>query len=286
MAAGKEKITLTQISKDFNLKPKEVIDVFKSFGVEKKSGATVEKDDFELFLQNITINNQIKDLEAYCSGAVTINSVREKKPEPEVKAEPKAEPKAEAKAEPKAAMPKEPTAEKKPEPKPAPAVQEKRTAPTAQRQGDRPERRPNPQDRPMRVQREGYQQREPYSKYNAKPQDNPFAKRIEGMNRRAEGKPMQRPMAAQPTAKPQQPPKAAETTVRPAQQVALERQRLAEERAKAAAAAQQGTAQPQQKREREKIQKQQFRKITPVVDVKNVQGGVNIGVDYTDDRQA
>ena len=276
MAAGKEKITLTQISKDFNLKPREVIDVFKGFGVEKKSGATVEKDDFELFLQNITIKNQIKDLEAYCNGVTTINSVREKKPEPEVKVEPKAEPK----------PLQQPEAEKKPELKPAPAVQERKPAPTAQRQADRPERRPNPQERPARVQRDGYQQREPYSKYSAKPQDNPFAKRIEGMNRRAEGKPMQRPVTAQPTAKPQQQPKAAETTVRPAQQVALERQRLAEERAKAAAAAQQQTAQPQQKREREKIQKQQFRKITPVVDVKNVQGGVNIGVDYTDDRQA
>ena len=76
MAAGKEKITLTQISKDFNLKPKDIIDVFKSFGVDKKTGATVEKDDFELFLQSITIKNQIKDVEAYCSGAVTIHSVQ------------------------------------------------------------------------------------------------------------------------------------------------------------------------------------------------------------------
>ena len=56
MAAG-EKITLNQMTKDFNLKSKDVIDVFKGLGVEKKSGATVDAVDFELFFEAITNKN-------------------------------------------------------------------------------------------------------------------------------------------------------------------------------------------------------------------------------------
>ena len=47
-------IKISQISKDFNLKTKDVADVFKEIGFEKKnSGAVVEAEEFELFLVHI-----------------------------------------------------------------------------------------------------------------------------------------------------------------------------------------------------------------------------------------
>ena len=101
-------IKISQISKDFNMKSKDVIDVFASdVGVEKKSGATVDKDEFELFLNKITNAHQIKNIDDYIMGTSTIAIKADSKPEAEAKAVP-AEAK-EAKAAPAAAK-----AEKKP----------------------------------------------------------------------------------------------------------------------------------------------------------------------------
>ena len=301
MAAG-EKITLNQITKDFNLKSKDVIDVFKGFGVEKKSGATVDKVDFELFFEAITAKNQIKNVEAYVNGAVTITVPREEKKEEKPQTSPKeaAKPgvplqketvKPEAPA-PKAEKTEVPApkfsdrgvvgAEKRPTQQPQrPQNSEQRTAPMQQ------QRRPYPQDRRdtrAPEKRDGFRERQPYSKYNAQPQDNPFAKRIEGMNRRAEGKPQQPNMRPQQQMRPQQPviKNSVVSDVRPAQQAALERQKLAEEKAKQQAAASQQQKADTPKREREKHEKQQFKKITPTVDTSSVKGGVNIGVDMED----
>ena len=88
-------IKITQISKDFNIKSKDVLDTFKELGIDKKSGGSADKDEFELFLSALTEKHQIKDLEAYRSGRTKIKSVAEKAEKP-VSA-PKAE---EKKAEP------------------------------------------------------------------------------------------------------------------------------------------------------------------------------------------
>ena len=70
---------ITQISKDFNIKSKDVLDTFKDLGIEKKSGGSVDADEFELFFHAITKKHQIKDLEAYRSGKATIKVAEEKK---------------------------------------------------------------------------------------------------------------------------------------------------------------------------------------------------------------
>ena len=45
--AEKKSIKVTQISKDFNLKTKDLTDVFKEIGFEKKnSSATVEAEEY------------------------------------------------------------------------------------------------------------------------------------------------------------------------------------------------------------------------------------------------
>ena len=93
-------VKITQISKDFNLKSKDVLDAFKEIGLDKKSGGSVDTDEFELFMQYITKSRQIKDLDAYRDGRAKITMPKAEKPKAE---KPKAEPevkKAEAKPAP------------------------------------------------------------------------------------------------------------------------------------------------------------------------------------------
>ena len=85
---------ISQITKDFNFKSKDVLDTFSAeLGIEKKSGATVDVAEFELFMQTVTLAHQIKNLDAYLSGDSKIAIKRD-----EAKAEAKKEAKAEAKA--------------------------------------------------------------------------------------------------------------------------------------------------------------------------------------------
>ena len=301
-------IKITQISKDFNIKSKDVLDTFKELGIDKKSGGSADKDEFELFLSALTEKHQIKDLEAYRSGRTKIKSVAEKAEKPvsapkaeEKKAEPapKAEEKKAApapKAEEKKAAPAPKAEEKKAAPtqqKPAAQTQERKPQPqqNAQRQGDRRDNKDNRDQRPARDNKNGG-----FNKYSAAPQENPFAKKAENMNRQAQGfrspnsqwqKPEQKKSAA--PVQNQQPAQAkkpaiptpigkveVKPTVLPAQKAALEKQQAQAQKV--------NTPAPQQKpkKEEKKVQKQQFKTLTPTVN-QNVKGGVNIGAEYVNE---
>ena len=358
-------IKITQLSKDFNLKSKDVTDAFKDLGIDKKSGGSVSEEEFELFLDHMTKSHQIKSLDSYRKGLVKLTSVKgekkaktaepkeekkpevkaeapkaEKKPEvkteapkaekkPEVKAEaPKAEnkpevkaeaPKVEKKPEVKAEAPKvenkpevkaeAPKAEKKPEVKAEAPKVEKRPEDRGNRKpSDRPqERGQRPQDgkpqggqRPQQGQKgdnarrpERDQRRErPYSQA---PQENPFAKKLDNMNRQANGfgkggsqgqnqgnrndkftkQPQNAPVkqAAEASVL----PKNTTSAMRPAQQAQLEKQQKLERQKLEA----QNKPQPQkpQRPEQQKAQKQQFKTIENT-NKASVQGGVNIGGEY------
>ena len=72
---------ITQLSKDFNLKSKDITDIFaKELKIEKKSGATVDSDEFDLFIQKLTLKNQIKNLDSYLDGTSSIKKASEAKP--------------------------------------------------------------------------------------------------------------------------------------------------------------------------------------------------------------
>ena len=312
-------IKLSQISKDFNMKSKDVVDAFKEIGFEKKnSGAAVEAEEFELFLVHITGSHQIKNLEAYTSGNVTISSVKEKKAKAE-KAVEKAvenaleEKQPERKAE-KPAAKVEPNAEKsapKLEPnaeKPAAKVEPKAEKPVAKAdsKAEKPQHKTESKRAPEAAggQRQNSQtyyapnQKKPaYQKYTERPQEDPFAKRRENMNRYAEGKrfapgqaapqrPLQQAQQTKPQAqqakpqiqqpKPQQPVQQnAASGLRPAQQAQLEKQQKLAKQAEL-----KKPQQTQPKKEEKKAQKQQFKTITPTIDMSNVKGGVNINTDY------
>ena len=282
-------IKITQISKDFNIKSKDVLDTFKEVGVDKKSGGSVDKDEFELFLAHLTAKHQIKDLDAYRDGRSKIKSAEQKKektaPKAETVKEAAPQPKPEAKPQPKPEAKPQP----KPESKPAQPAQngERKAAP--QQSGQRPgDRRDNRDQRPNR---DG-DRRNSFNKYSAAPQENPFAKKLDNMNRQAQGlrnpnsawqkpdakkpaQPVQNP--ATPAAQPAPKAEVAKNTVLPAQKAQLEKQQKLE--------AQKPTAPAQQpkKKEEKKAQKQQFKTITPTIDRSNVKGGVNVGVEYVNE---
>ncbi len=351
-------IKITQLSKDFAMKSKDVTDAFKDLGIDKKSGGSVNEEEFEMFLDHMTKAHQIKSLDAYRKGLVKLTAVKEakkakkttdeakaevvevkeeKKPEPkaekkpEVKAEaPKAEKKPEVKAEaPKAekkpeAKTEAPKAEKKPEAKTeAPKAEKKPEAKTeAPKAEKRPEERGNrkpsdkPQERGQRPQQEGKPQggqrpqqgqksdggrrperdQKPQRPYTQSPQENPFAKKLDNMNRQANGfskggaqgqtsanrndKFTKQPQNA--PAKQSEPvstlPKNTTSAMRPAQQAQLEKQqKLERQKLEAQNKPQQQKA---QRPEQQKAQKQQFKTIENT-NKASVQGGVNIGGEYT-----
>ena len=287
-------IKVTQISKDFNMKSKDIIDVFKELGLEKKSGATVESDEYELFIHFSTFTHQIKNVDDYVDGKTKITVIA---PSAEKKETPKAEPKEEVKPEVKS----EPKAEpkpvlKQPEPvKEAPKTQERPEPKKAPRPEERREFRPQGQQRDQRGEtRPPMQPR--YSKYNERPGIDPFEKRRGDLNRAAEGyrknpqaqdaynkrqdAPVKKPIteAVKPAQQPAQPiaqQSKQSSTLRPAQQAQLEKQQRQQNMDNA-----KKQEKPVQKKDEKKpAQKQQFKTITPTHKAP-VQGGVNIGGEY------
>ena len=263
---------IAQLTKDFSLKSKDVLDAFKEIGFDKKSGGSADTDELELFINYITLKHQIKDLDAYRDGRVKITSAEKKakteKPKVEEKPAPvsKATPPQEAKAVPTPAA-------KAP-------VREERAAQPRQNQDVK---RPQQQDRQFNRDNNGQR----FSKYSAAPQENPFAKKIEGMNRMAQGftksgaprrEEPKKPQNTAPVSNNTVVAKApTQETVRPAQQAQLEKQK----RAEAAQTAQQAQSVREKPKKEEKKQKQQFKTITPTFDKSSIKGGVNIGGEYS-----
>ena len=315
-----QSVKIAQISKDFNIKSKDVLETLKNLGMEKKTGGSVDADEFELFMHHLTKTHEIKDLDAYRDGRIKISAqkaaqkaqpvreVKEAASAPVKETAPKAEVKPAApapKAEEKPTAP-APKAEVKAEPKPAAPVrsEQPRRDERPARVGDRPaynDRTARPDragdrgnfSRPQTGERRDYDRNKGYNKYNAAPQANPFAKKLDNMNRAAEGfrnpnsqwqkpqqdtlrKPQPQKVAPQPAA-PVRP--AEQSALRPAQQAQLEKQQKLE----AQRNAQQTPAPQKQRKEEKRAQKQQFKTLTPTVSRENVKGGVNIGAEYVNE---
>ncbi len=305
MAQGSIKIT--QLSKDLGLKSKDVLDIFANeLGMDKKTGGSADAEEFEVFMQKLTLSHQIKNIDAYLAGEtkITLKATKAEKKEEKPEAAPvaKAEQKPEAKVEPKPEVKVEQKAEAAPTAKSEqkPAAPDTRAQRPTQQQSARPQQQGN-FDKPR--QQGGYdqnrQQQGGYYDKNRQQQGgrgnnyggsfDPFAKKRENMNRQAEfGKrdfrdkdagrrPQDKnsPFGTQQTAE--------KNTARPAQLAALEKQRQAEARAKAQAeAAKNAPKAPEkvEKKEEKRAQKQQFKTITNTPS-KDVKGGVN--VDYRAD---
>ncbi len=71
MAKG---IKISDMSKDFSMKSKDMIEEFKTIKIEKTISGTVSDEEFAVFMNYITGKHQISDLEAYRSGKITITA--------------------------------------------------------------------------------------------------------------------------------------------------------------------------------------------------------------------
>ena len=222
MAKG---IKISDFSKDFSMKSKDVIEKFKTINIEKTTSGTVSDEEFAVFMQHVTLGHQISDLEAYRSGKITIKiagkSVKEEAkaeapktevkaeapkteaPKPEVKAEapkaPKAEPKREAEKPQERRPEARPQQDKRPEQRPQgagrPQYDNNGNRPQFDRNGNRPQfdrngNRPQYDNNSARPQFDKNRRPEGQgyqNKYGARPSDDPFAKRRENMNRDVNG---------------------------------------------------------------------------------------------------
>ena len=115
-------IKLTQLTKDFmandkEIKQKDVIDLLKGVGIEKKSGASLDGEELDVFLTLLTLDNQIGNLKAYLSHEAKLISELPK-PQKVVKPAPK------PKEEPAPAPQPKPTAARRPAEAPVKPVRE------------------------------------------------------------------------------------------------------------------------------------------------------------------
>ncbi len=122
MAISKTPMKLSALAKDFNLKSKDVIDIFAALGVEKKTSGTVDSDEFSAFLEQVTTNNQITNMSDYLAGKADI--VRNTEPKEKKEAPAQTEVKKEEKKEAPKAMPTKTEAPKVEAPKAEPAKSE------------------------------------------------------------------------------------------------------------------------------------------------------------------
>ncbi len=65
---------VTQLSKDMNMKSKEVLEVLAEKGIALKSSSSLETEHFELLLDTLTRNNQIDNIGNYLDGVTYIPS--------------------------------------------------------------------------------------------------------------------------------------------------------------------------------------------------------------------
>ena len=81
MAITPNQIKIAALAKDFNLKTKDVIDLFAAAGIEKKTSGTVDSDEFSRFFDRLTQDNQITNMSDYLAGKADIVKQEIKKEE-------------------------------------------------------------------------------------------------------------------------------------------------------------------------------------------------------------
>ena len=130
-------LKVNQLSKDLNIKSKDMSEIMTAEGIEYKSQKVLTPLEFSILFDKLTKDNQIKGIEDYLDGITKIpakskeesntDANKEETPKAEPKVEVKAEPKVEVKAESKAEAVK---TEAKTEVKPAVKAESKPTAKT------------------------------------------------------------------------------------------------------------------------------------------------------------
>ena len=279
---------ISQLAKDFNLKAKDILDLFEGTPVTKSTGASLEDVELDLFLELLTKANQLENLEDYVEGRARIvvaapaGAKKAEKPAEAPKAEtPKAEaPKAEAtKAAPKAEAPKAEAPKAAPKAE-APKAEAPKAAPKAETpKAEAPKAAPAPVQRPAQP---AQGQRPQQGQQGQRPQQPQQGQRPQGQQgqRPQQGQQGQRPQNGQQGQRPTQPgqgqrPQGAQPTARPASPAqpaaptasastpALDRLRRAEAAKEQEKRTAPTAAPAQQKKEQQKKKGHEFRTIIP-----------------------
>ena len=85
MASTPTNYRINQIAKDLNIKSKEILEVFADKGGDKTHMAVLEPDEFEFLMMKLTEKKQIKNIDDYLSGKVTVEEQKVKKEPKEAK---------------------------------------------------------------------------------------------------------------------------------------------------------------------------------------------------------
>ncbi len=72
MAINPSQIKIAALAKDFNLKNKDVIDIFAAAGIEKKTSGAIDPEEFSRFFDRITADHQITNMSDYLAGKADI----------------------------------------------------------------------------------------------------------------------------------------------------------------------------------------------------------------------
>ena len=72
-------IKMKQMSEDFGMKTKDIITAFQEVSIEKTTSASVDTEEFEIFVDALTRKHQIENIDDYLSGKATIRVKKESK---------------------------------------------------------------------------------------------------------------------------------------------------------------------------------------------------------------
>ena len=120
MAGNTTKFKINSLAKDLDIKSKDLLAIAEKSGMSGKNpGVLLEAEEFDVLFNNLTKNNQIKDINSYLSGETVIVLEGEEpvSPAPEKKQEPKKAAPVEAKKGEKKEKPVQEKAQTKPETK-------------------------------------------------------------------------------------------------------------------------------------------------------------------------
>ena len=76
-------LKVNQISKDFNIKSKDLAEILAGEGIEYKAQKVLEPVEFDILFSKLTMDNQIKGIEDYLDGITYIPSKNKAEEKPE-----------------------------------------------------------------------------------------------------------------------------------------------------------------------------------------------------------
>ena len=182
------KYKISELAKDFDIKPNDVIDIIQAkFDVKKARTANMEEEELNIVLEKLTKDHEVDSLDAYFEMTSTASAKKEEAKAEEKPADKPAEKKAEKKEEKAAEKPQENKAEeKKPQEKKAEKKPEEKKTEEKKPAEKKAEKKPEnkPQEKKAEDKKPQNEQRKP--KMPQMPQNKPQQK-----EKNKENKPMQ-----------------------------------------------------------------------------------------------